>query len=149
VAVNPQTQQLLAREGVSLSPVAPATAKTALVFPISGGRVAVATLAGTIEQTGGVKLSHGNRSVELTNFVLDTATKQVTALVGGLRIPIMDLNLSSVRRASGTNGALLASNIALTVTAQAASSLNTLLGVSGFQGGQLFGVASLTVAAKA
>ena len=69
-------------------------------LPVSGGQVAVATLAGTIQHTGGLKFTRAGKSVEMTSFIVDTSSKQVTALVDGQRIPILDLSLSSVKRAS-------------------------------------------------
>ncbi len=148
VTVYPVDQQILAKSGVTIAPIAPATAKKALIFPVSGGQVAVATLAGTIQHTGGLKFSRAGKSVEMTSFIVDTSSKQVTAIVDGQRIPILDLSLSSVKRASSTSGALVASDITLTVTPQTASTLNQGLDVELFQAGLPFGVATITIAVK-
>jgi hypothetical protein len=61
---------------------------------------------------------------------------------------VFDLNLSSLVRATSTNGALVASNIKLTLTSQAASVLNSQLGVSTFKAGQRFGTATLTITVR-
>jgi hypothetical protein len=148
VVVNPATAQVLKKNGVTVTPIAPATAKTGLVFPVSGGKIAVATLAGTVDHTGGLTFSHNGKSVQLTSFIIDTTTKQLTALAGGQRVPILNLNLASLKRASGPNGTVVASDIKLTLTSQAASALNSGLGVSIFTAGLPFGVATLTVAVK-
>jgi hypothetical protein len=149
VALNPVTAQALRAAGVAIAPVAPATAKTGvLVFPESGGQIVVATLSGTIDHTGGVTLSHEGRSIVLSGFVLNTATKQITTTLAGQSVPVFDLNLASVRRASGVHGTVLASNITLTLTAQAASALNSSLGITLLKEGLPFGVATLTVAVK-
>jgi len=132
-----------------VAPVAPATAKKiVLVFPVSGGQIVVATLAGTVDHTGGLTFSHNGKSVTLTNFIVDTSTKQLTATVGGQSVPIFDLNLASLKRASGPGGTVVATNIKLTTTPQAASALNSGLGVTSFKGGMNFGIATLTVAVK-
>jgi len=148
VVVNPATAQALKQAGITITPVAPATAHTVLLFPVSGGQVVVATLAGTIEHSGGLILSHGGKSVQLANFTVDTSTKQLTALVAGQRVPIFELNLASLKRATGPNGTVIASNIKMTLTAQAATALNSALGLSSFVPGLPFGVATVTVAVK-
>jgi hypothetical protein len=149
LVINPATAQTLKTAEITVTVVAPATTKSAvLIFPESGGSITVATLEGTIEHTGGLTFSHAGKSVKLTSLILDTTTKQLTALVSGQREPIFDLNLTSLARASGPNGTILASNIKMTVTSQAASTLNSGLGVSTFTTGMPFGVATLTVAVK-
>lgn len=149
VTVYPVDSQILAKSGVTITPIAPATATKSLVFPVSGGQIAVATLSGTIQQTGGLKFTRGSKSVEMTSFIVDTANKQITAMVSGQRVPILDLSLASVKRASGPNGTIVASDITLTVTPQTASILNQALELELFQAGLPFGVATVTVAVKA
>jgi hypothetical protein len=146
VVVNPAVSAALKQAGVAVTAVAPATAKTTLLFPVSGGQIVVATLVGTVDHTGGLTFSHSGKSVTLTNFVINTNTKQVTATVGRQSMPIFDLKLASLKRASGPQGTVVASNIKLTVTSQAATALNSGLGVTTFKGGMNFGIATLTVA---
>jgi hypothetical protein len=149
VVLNPLTAQALKAAGVSIAPIAPATAKTGvLIFPESGGQIVVTTLSGTINHTGGVTLSHEGRSIQLTGFVLNTTTRQITTSVGGQTVPIFNLDLASLKRASGPNGTVVVSNVTLTLTAEAASALNSSLGVTILKEGLPFGVATLTVAVK-
>lgn len=148
VVVNPAVSAALKHQGITVTAVAPATAKTTLLFPVSGGQVVVATLVGTINHTGGLTFSHSGKSVTLTNFVINTNTKQMTATVGGQSVPIFALNLASLKRVSGPHATVVASGIRLTVTSQAATALNSGLGVSTFKGGMAFGIATLTVAVK-
>jgi hypothetical protein len=143
VVVNPAVSAALRHADITVTAVAPATAETTLLFPVSGGQIVIATLAGTIDHTGGLTFRHGGRSVTLTSFVINTNTRRLTATVSGVSLPIFDLNLASSRHASGT---VLASNIKLTVTSQAATALNSELGVSTFKAGMHFGIAALTVA---
>ena len=146
VVVNPAVSAALRHAGTTVTAVAPATAKTTLLFPVSGGQIVVATLVGTVDHTGGLTFSHSGKSVRLTNFVINTNTKQLTATVGGQSLPVFDLNLASPKRASGPHGTVVASNIKLTVTSKAATALNSGLGVSTFTDGMNFGIATLTVA---
>jgi hypothetical protein len=146
VVVDPAVSAALKQAGITVTAVAPATAKTTLLFPVSGGQIVVATLAGTVDHTGGLTFSHGGKSVTLTNFVINTNTKRLTATTGTRSMPIFDLNLGSPRRASRPPGTVVASNIKLTVTSQAATVLNRGLGVGTFKAGMNFGIATLTVA---
>ena len=116
------------------------------VFP-GPGRVRVHGFP--VEHTGGMKLTHEGKTVTLTGFIVDTETKQVTAVVGGQRQPIFDLNLATLRRQTGPQGTIVASDIALTLSSQAADALNSGPGVTTFAAGLPFGVATLTVAVKA
>ena len=146
VVVNPAVSAALKHAGIITTAIAPASAKAALLFPVSGGQIVVATLGGTIDHTGGLTYRHSGKSVTLTNFVINTITKRVTATVGGQSKPIFDLNLAPPRRVSGPRSKVVASTIKLTVTSQAASALNSGLGVSTFKAGMNFGIARLIVA---
>ena len=148
VALNPATSELLREHQIVVTAVAPATYRKTLLWPVSGGQIAVATVAGTIAHTGGVKLSHAGKSVQVTSFIVNTSTKQVTALVGGQRLPIFALDLSSVKHQTAVGGTIVESGLKLTLTEQAATALNSALGVSAFKTGQLFGTATLTLAVK-
>src|SRR5215469_11082110 len=95
VVVNPGVSAALKHAGITIAAVAPATAKAALRFPVTGGQVVVPTLTGIVDHTGGLTFSHSGKSVGLTNLVINTKTKQVTATVSGQSIPIFALNLTS------------------------------------------------------
>jgi len=146
VAVNPAVMAALKHVGITLIAVAPATAKTTLLFPVTGGQIVVATLAGTVDHTGGLTFSHGGKSIRLANFVINTNTRQLTATVGGESMAIFDLDLASPTRVGGPHGTVVACAIKLTVTSQGATALNSGLGVRTFKAGMGFGVATLTVA---
>ena len=146
VVVNPAVSAAFKHAGITITAIAPATAKAALLFPVSGGQIVVATLAGTVLHSGGLTFRHGGKSVTLTNLVINTNTKRLTATVGGHTMPIFDLNLTSPNGTSGPNHTLVASNIKLTVRSRAATALNNGLGVSIFKVGMNFGMATLTVA---
>jgi len=146
VLVNRAVSAALRHAGITVTAVAPATGRTTLHFPVSGGQIVVATLAGTVDHTGGLAFRHSGKNVTLTSFVINTNTKQLTATVGGQSMPIFDLNLASPERARGPHGTVVASNIKLTVTSRAAAALNIGLGVSTFKAGMNFGIATIIVA---
>ena len=58
-------------------------------------------------------------------------------------MPIFDLNLASLKHVSAPKSTVVASDIKLTVSSQAANTLNSGLGVSTFKAGQNFGVVTL------
>jgi hypothetical protein len=68
VVVNPATSATLKHAGITVTAVVPATAKTALLFPVSGGQIVVTTLAGTIDHTGGLTYRHSGMSVTFTQL---------------------------------------------------------------------------------
>jgi hypothetical protein len=146
IVVNPAVSAALKQGHITVTAVAPATAHTTLRFPVSGGQVVLATLAGTIDHTGGVIFSHSGKRVTLTNLVIKTKAKHLTATVGAQSMPIFDLSFASLQRTRGPHGTLVESNIKLTVTPRAAAALNSGLGVSTFRAGQNFGIATLTLA---
>jgi hypothetical protein len=109
-------------EGITIAPVPPTTVtKTVLSFPISGGKIAVTKFVGTLNHRGGLTFTHNGKSVKVTDLVLDTQTKQATATVGGKSLPFFDLNLASFTHATEPLHTVVASNITLTLTSDAAS----------------------------
>ena len=151
VVVNPAITAALKHADITVAAVPPASAKThntLLVFPTSSGQIATATVTGTVYDTGGLTFSHAGKSVKLTNFVVNTSTKQLTAEVNGQQVAVFNLNLASLKRATGPNGTVVGSDIKLTTSPQLASSLNSGLGVTTFKGGQNFGILTLTIAVK-
>jgi hypothetical protein len=146
VVVNPAASAAIRHADITVTAVAPATSGTTLLFPVSGGQVVIATLAGTIDHSGGLTFRRGDRSVTLTTFIIDTSTRRLTATVSGVSVPVFDLNLASSRHADGPHSTVIASNIELEVTNQTATTLNSDLGVGIFKAGMTFGLASLTIA---
>ena len=102
---NPAVSAAFKHAGIAVTAVAPATAQTTLLFPVSAGQIIVATLVGTVDHTGGLTFSHIGKSVTLINFVVNTSTKQLTATIGGQSMPIFDLNLAALRSAPAADTA--------------------------------------------
>lgn len=145
IVVNPAVSAALKHGGIAVTAVAPASARTSLLLPVSAGQIAIATLAGTVDHAGGLVLGHNGKHVTLTNFVINTNTKQLTATVSRRSLPIFDLTLASPNSASGPYRAIVV-KVKLTVTFQAARALNSDLGVRTFKTGMKFGIATLTIA---
>jgi hypothetical protein len=149
VVLYPSMTTMLQRGRITLTAVPPSSAvRSVQTFPIHGGHIVATTFTGTISHAGGLTFSHNRKRVTMTNFVINTQTKQLTASVAGRSLPSFNLNLASLRHASEPHRTMIATNIKLTVTSNAARALNDGLGVTTFKAGQYFGVATLVVAFK-
>jgi hypothetical protein len=144
-----------ALETLSITPatIAPGALSEGVVrFPISGGGLDQATLAGDVFHVGGLSLSNadGTTTVELFNFVIDTIGEQpvLTGLVavnGDLvgRIPLFNLSLATAQ----VDAALFSTtiqNVTSSLTLEAADALNAAFGVTAFVEGVNVGVAAVS-----
>jgi hypothetical protein len=130
LALDPAAASALTSLGVSPSPIAPATAgDDGLSFPIVTP-LGQALRTGKIRHTGGIALTAGSTTVELTNFTIRLDRHpDLTALVGGQRVSILDLDLSQAS-ASFDHGTLVAGPIAATLTQAASDALNAAFGLA-------------------
>jgi hypothetical protein len=117
-------------------------------FPIPGGQVDAATLAGRINHTGGLKfvnLANG-KTLTLTRFrIVIDAHPHLTAIVNGdpkARVAILRLDLS---KATVTKPLpyVKVGNVGAYLNATAAGALNNALGVSLFAPGIKLGIANV------
>ena len=70
------TTQFLTTNGISVTPIAPATVSNGvLTLPIKGGRIDPVTLRGFVTHRGGVKFSKGTHSLSLRHFLI-TSTRR-------------------------------------------------------------------------
>jgi hypothetical protein len=147
LALDPGAATALGSLNITAAPADPAGATGAgLAFGITGGKANAKTFAGSIRHSGGIRLSRGNTVVDLTSFTINVdSDPDLTALVGGQRVSILNLDLSqltaSVEGRRITLGAVKAS-----LTATAAGALNSAFGTSAFTEGLALGAA--TVAAR-
>ena len=148
LSLNEDVAAVLQEQKVKVAPVDPAapTDAGAIQFPITGGSVDSDTLAGTITHSGGLLLSAGRETLEITDFVADTESGVLSATAGAAELPILTLDLSRVKK-STRDGAVVASGIATTLTDYAAAAMNSILGVEFFEEGLPLG--ELTVTATA
>jgi Htaa len=150
LVLDPATGKVLAANKVTVAPVGPAsTAGGGIAFPITAGSINTESLAGTVDHSGGLKFSAGGKSLAVTDFKVDTVSKQLVAQAGGADVPLLNLNLDGVKKASGPNGEIVVSNVSTTLTAQAAAALNKTFGVTLFKAGLPIGDVTITAAAKA
>jgi hypothetical protein len=139
---------------VQLSKVVPGAVYQVLYFPITAGRLDASNAKVEIGHAGGLTLTRGATTVNLTDFVIDTTgtTPRLTGLVtanGSIvgRIPLFNITLPSGLRTPLTLPA--APNIAviegsqLALTSDAATALNGAFGVTAFTVGLNIGVASI------
>jgi hypothetical protein len=138
---------VLQKKKVKVAPVAPAApTATGIQFPITGGTVNSETLAGSIAHSGGLKLSVGGQTLEVTNFVADTKAGVLTATAGAAEIPLLTLDFTHLKKTT-KGAAIVASGITGTLTPYGAAAMNGILGVTFFQEGLALG--QITVIATA
>ena len=142
LTLDPGAAALLTGAGISASPVGPATASGgALAFPITGGSLGTAGVSGEVRHSGGIRLSEGGTTVDLTEFTIKLdGAPDLTALVGASRVSILNLDLSQATVSVGKrNGAVRVEGVRATLTAAAAAALDAAFGVTTFEEGQLLG----------
>lgn len=135
--------------GITAAPVDPAQATGAgLEFPITGGKLNAKTFAGTVEHSGGIRLSRGDTVVDLTSFTINVdADPDLTALVGGQRVSILNLDLSQLS-ASAQGRQITLSGVSASLTAAAAGALNGAFATDAFKEGLVLGTATVAVRAR-
>src|SRR6478735_8483662 len=128
LALDPGAVAALTSLGVTPAPIAPATATSTgeLSFPITNKPFA-ALLSGTIRHSGGISLTAGGVTVKLEDFYIDPLRRQLTALVGGQRVPILALDFSRTRIGFGST--LKVGPVGGSVTAVAAGALDGAFGL--------------------
>jgi hypothetical protein len=126
---------------VTPAPIAPGRLKSTrggvvASFPITAGAVDLGTVKAEIDHAGGLSLTAGTTSVELSAFVIDLAgnrpvlTGLVTlndSLLG--RVPLFDLALNS-RSVSANDDFLRVGDVAVTLSQEAAAALNGVFKVT-------------------
>jgi Htaa len=147
LVLDEQTAMVLTDNDVEVAPVDPAAPDgDGIGFPITGGMVDSESLAGMIEHSGGLRFSAGGTNLEVTDFVVDTEAGTLTATAGGADVPLLALDLSGLERTE-EGGAIVASGIEATLTAEAAKALNDTFKVELFEEGLAIG--DVTVRATA
>jgi hypothetical protein len=135
LALDSATAKVLEDNKVEVAPVEPATAgDEGISFPITGGEVDSADLAGTIEHSGGLTFSAGGTDVEVTDFVVDTVAGTLTAQAGDAELPLLDLDASGLEQ-STEGDVIVATGVVGTLTKEAADALNEAFGVNVFEQG--------------
>ena len=144
LALDPGAASALQSLGVTPGVLAPATVGGAgLAFPITGGKVDAATLAGSIAHSGGISLTKGATVVELRDFEIGIDdSPALSALVGGQRVEILTLDASNVKR-SARGRTVVVEGVVAKLTAAAAGALNQAFGTTAFTEGLTLGTATV------
>ncbi len=140
VGVAPGTEQLKLVNGGAAAQFA---------FPVTGGRVSLHPLGGTIDHRGGILFADykTGKHVEVSNFVIDLSHGDLTGIVNGnpkARVALFTLSLAHAKLAAGRH-CLRATGITVDLTAGAAAALNSALGTTLFTGGLDLGTAATSV----
>jgi hypothetical protein len=142
--------------GVTASPSFPASIRNGNArFPIPTGEIDATSFKGEIVHSGGLNLTAGTLTVNISSFVIDTTgstpvltglAKVNDSLVG--RITLFDLALGAAPQVQsyGRYGTLRINDVAVTLNAEAAATLNDVFGVTAFTAGIPIGTARVNTA---
>ncbi|WP_217915520.1 hypothetical protein [Miltoncostaea marina] len=145
LALDPGTAAALASLGVAPSAVAPGRAAAGgLAFPVTGGRVAAGSFAGTIDHSGGIALTAGATRVELTRFrIAVSGSPTLTARVGdGDARVALTVDLGAARTGVSRRTAVVR-GARVSLSAGAAAALNQAFGTTALTAGTPLGVADV------
>jgi hypothetical protein len=143
LALDPAVGRVLADNGVSVAPVAPATAGAdGIAFPITGGELGDGTAS--IAHSGGLTFSAGAASLTATDFDVrvDGARGVLVATVGGAQVPLLKLDLRDAQ-IGRAGAATTIGGIRASLTKEAAKALNATFSVSLFTRGLVIGTVSV------
>ncbi len=151
VALSADFTGALQTLGVAVAPSFPARISSGnAIFPIPTGEVDLETAKGEVVHNGGLNLSAGGLTVNLSSFVIDTSGDKpvLTGLVKAndslvARIVLFDLALGSAPQVEQNRlyGNLRIGDVAVTLSAEAAGALNDAFGVTAFAAGLPIGTA--------
>ena len=142
LTLDPDAAAALTSLGITPAPIGPASAKPdgSLAFPITGGRLDAKTFAGKVKHSGGISLTQGSTVVELTEFDIQIdSDPDLTALLGGNRVSILDLDLSNLEAGVNKKGVVRLAEVSAGLTQGAADALNAAFGTSAFTAGLTLG----------
>ena len=155
LVANPAVVPVLAQNGISLAPVAPATAAAvtwhgqptvAAWFPITGGRVNATSLVGIINHSGGLTFAKGSRWLKVGLFQISIHRRAyLTAAVNfdrSARVALARLDLSHAR-VYACHGWVTVTGVRAYLTTAAAEALDVTLHTTVFVPGLELGVASV------
>ncbi len=143
LTTDPATTSALFGAGIIPLPIAPSTVTPTAdaaryTFPVTGGQVDAKTLAGTIRHSGGILLAQrdglGWKALALSRFTIHiTGAPYLSAMVGGSRVAIADLDLGSAKISKFVRGGRVyvsVKNVGVTLNATAMGAINSTFGVS-------------------
>jgi hypothetical protein len=138
--------------GISPDIIKPGSLRKDIIrFPVRGGGIDLADLRGEIFHAGGLSLSSGGTTVDLTSFIIDTTVLDDPVLTGLVtlngdlvaRVPLFYLDLSGID-VMEKRKKLSISNVGLWLSGEAADALNDIFEVDGFKEDDPIGVAEVS-----
>ena len=142
--IGDEMGRALEREGVSVTALEPATRDgDTFALPITGGRVEVEALQGTLDHAGGIGLTGDSEqsSLALRDLFLDLRAGWGYPLVGGTRVQFFTFDTDAVK-VERAEGDVVTGQVPVRLTNDAALVLNETFG-SSFEPGQEFGELSV------
>jgi hypothetical protein len=137
--------------GVTASPSFPASIRNGNArFPIPTGEIDATSYKGEIVHDGGLNLRAGALTVNISSFVIDTTgsmpvltglAKVNDSLVGRITLFNLALGAAPQVQSYGRYGTLRINDVAVTLNAEAAATLNDVFGVTAFTAGIPIGTA--------
>lgn len=150
VELSPEAVQVFSSLNITLSAIGPATLDLGTgraEFPIPGGALDLGSLRGDIFHTGGLAFEGPDTTVSLLNFIISTTGQDpvLTALAAVNedvvdRIPLFKLELTQSLQVSD-HETLVIPEVNLTLTQDAAVTLNDAFGTTAFEEDFVFGSA--------
>ena len=141
LALDAGTAKALTANSIKVAPASEArVVASGIAFPIQGGVLNPATLAGSLTHDGGLTFTAGGKSLTIRDFTVSTTTGRLSAYVDevGARINVLDLSLAKAKVVAST-GKLGVSGVVATLDATAAKALDGYFGTSLFTKGLAIG----------
>lgn len=141
LALDAGTAKALKASSIAVAPASEArVVASGIAFPIQGGVLNPATLAGGLTHDGGLTFTAGGKSLTIRDFTVSTVTGRLSAYVDqvGARINVLDLSLAKAK-VSASTGKLGVSGVVATLDAAAAKALDGYFGTKLFTKGLAIG----------
>jgi hypothetical protein len=118
-------------------------------FPVTGGKVNLAKLTGTIDHSGGILFLDPvtGKEIAVGDFTINVGQRDLTAIVNGNpkeRVPLLSLGLGGAK-ITASKHAVRISGIVVRLTATAAGALDATFGTTLFTAGLELGTASTLI----
>ncbi len=124
---------------MQISPLGRATgADGRFRFPVTGGTLAPDTLAGRVENAGGLRFALAGARIDATDLVVRPRKGVVTAIVAGKRVPLLSMDGGRARRVA-QSGSIVIPATAATLSPAAVPGLQDRLGGASLDGGLRLG----------
>jgi hypothetical protein len=158
VDLDPATAKVLTDNGVTVTPVEPATVstsggKTTVSFPITAGYVALYPkeqtpyVRGAFSHSGGLTFTAGGKSLTVTDFIVNPGSSELFATIPtGEVVQLLDLDGTDLQISQNSQGNVLLDGTVAKLSDTAAKAMNATFGVSLFKAGIPLGVVHIVAA---